>query len=50
MEKYKTFEFINEKEKSLADHPDKNKIMLKVYLRSLDALAQDFRNYKKQGE
>ena len=45
-----TLEFINEKEKSLADHPDKNKIMLKVYLRSLDALAQDFRNYKKQGE
>lgn len=45
-----TLEFINEKEKSLAHHPDKNKIMLKIYLRSLDALAQDFRNYKKQGE
>ena len=45
-----TLEFINEKEKSLADHPDKKKIMLKIYLRSLDALAQDFRNYKKQGE
>lgn len=45
-----TLEFINEKEKSLADHPDKNKIMLKIYLRSLDALAQDFRNYKKRGE
>ena len=45
-----TLEFINEKEKSLADHPDKNKIMLKVYLRSLDVLAEDFRNYKKQGE
>ena len=45
-----TLEFINEKEKSLADHPDKNKIMLKIYLKSLDALAQDFRNYKKQGE
>lgn len=43
-------EFINEKEKSLAEHPNKNKIMLKIYLRSLDALAQDFRNYKKQGE
>ena len=41
---------INEKEKSLAEHPNKNKIMLKIYLRSLDALAQDFRNYKKQGE
>lgn len=45
-----TLEFINEKEKSLADHPDKNKIMLKIYLRSLDALTQDFKNYKKQGE
>ena len=45
-----TLEFINEKEKSLAEHPNKNKIMLKIYLRSLDAVAQDFRNYKKQGE
>ena len=45
-----TLEFINEKEKSLADHPDKNKIMLKVYLRSLEALVQDIKNYKKQGE
>lgn len=46
----KTLEFINEKEKSLAEHPDKNKIMLKIYLRSLDALAQDFRNCEKEGE
>ena len=45
-----TLEFINEKEKSLAEHPEKNKIMIKIILKSLDALAQDFRNYKKQGE
>lgn len=45
-----TLEFINEKEKSLAEHSDKNKIMLNIYLRSLDALTQDFKNYKKQGE
>lgn len=43
-----TLEVINEKGKSLADHPDKNKIMLKIYLKSLDALAQDFRNYKNK--
>ena len=45
-----TLEFINEKEKSLAEHPDKNKIMLKIYLRSLDTLAQNFRNCAKEGE
>lgn len=45
-----TLKLINEKEKSLAEHPDKNKIMLKIYLGTLDTLAQDFRNYKKQGE
>lgn len=45
-----TLEFINEKEKSLAEHPDKNKIMLKIYLRLLDALAQDFRGCAKEGE
>ncbi|MBE6808898.1 MAG: hypothetical protein E7524_05445 [Ruminococcaceae bacterium] len=45
-----TLDSINEKEKSLAEHPEKNKIMIKIILKSLDALAQDFRNYKKQGE
>lgn len=41
---------INEKENSLADHPDKNKIMLKVYLRTLDVLAGEFRNLAKEGK
>ena len=45
-----TLDSINEKEKSLAEHSEKNKIMIKIILKSLDALAQDFRNYKKQGE
>lgn len=41
---------INEKEKSLAEHPDKNKIMLKVYLRTLDTLTEEFRNLAKEGK
>lgn len=41
---------INEKEKSLAEHPDKNKIMLKVYLRILDAFAEELRNLAKEGK
>ena len=41
---------INEKEKSLAEHPEKNKIMIKIILKSLDALAQDVRNCAKKGE
>ena len=45
-----TLEFINEKEKSLAEHPEKNKIMIKIILKSLDALAQDVRNCAKKGE
>ena len=43
-------DYIDEKEESLAEHPEKNKIMIKIILKSLDALAQDVRNYEKQGE
>ena len=45
-----TLDFINEKEKSLAEHPEQNKIMIKIILKSLDALAQDFKNSVKEGE
>ena len=45
-----TLEFINEKEKTLAEHPEQNKIMIKIILKSLDALAQDFKNSAKEGE
>lgn len=45
-----TLDSINEKEKSLAEHPEKNKIMIKIILKSLDALAQDVRNCAKKGE
>ena len=45
-----TLDFISEKEISLAGHPEKNKIMIKTILKSLNALAQDLRNYEKQGE
>ncbi len=45
-----TLDYINEKEKSLAEHPEQNKIMIKIILKSLEALAQDVRNYEKQGE
>lgn len=45
-----TLAAINEKEKSLAEHPDKNKIMLKVYLGKLDALAREFKNLAKEGK
>ena len=45
-----TLDYISEKEESLAEHPEKNKIIIKTILKSLDALAQDVRNYEKQGE
>lgn len=45
-----TLDSINEKEKSLAEHPEKNKIMIKIILKSLDALAQEVRNCAKKGE
>ncbi len=45
-----TLEFINKKEESLAEHPEKNKIMIKIILKSLDVLAQDVRNCAKEGE
>lgn len=45
-----TLEFINEKEKTIAEHPEKNKIMIKIILKSVDALAQDFKNCTKEGE
>ncbi len=45
-----TLEFINKKEGSLAEHPEKNKIMIKIILKSLDVLARDVRNCAKEGE